>query len=261
MGELERQLSDVAERWSWLRTGSQAWPSAMSALLRAILLSTAAVVATGVLSGPALYGGLVILCALIFGLPAYFTARHTQVLLKTSLTDPLTSIGNRRALEARLEEESARCIREHLPLAILMIDVDKLKEINDNNGHRSGDEALRLVGRALRRSTRVSDVVGRLGGDEFMVIAPNTSLKAACALGERIAAATREESAASSGVSDLGLSIGVAYAESEGEALKGLLNAADGAMYEAKRAGGGRVVAARPCVLAKVVPLRPIMSP
>jgi diguanylate cyclase (GGDEF)-like protein len=225
--------------------------------VRSLLLAGAIIAAAGVLSGPPLYSGVAILCGLVFGLPAYFSARQTHALLKLSLTDPLTAIGNRRALEIRLQEESARCARGQHPLSVLMIDVDKLKEINDKAGHRAGDEALRLVGRALRHSTRISDVVGRFGGDEFLVIAPNTSLEEACALGERIAAAARKESAAGASAPPLGLSIGVAYAKSDGPQLETLVKSADAAMYEAKHRGGGRVVAAHDLLLADIVPIRP----
>lgn len=251
-------LSDTAERWVRSRRLWWMWSSALGALVRSLLLAGATIVAVGVLSGIPLYSGVAILCGLIVGLPAYFNARQTHALLELSLTDPLTAIGNRRALEIRLEEESARCARGQHSLSVLMIDVDKLKEINDKAGHRAGDEALRVVGRALRQSTRISDVVGRFGGDEFLVIAPDTSQEEACALGERIAAAARKESGNGP---PLELSIGVAYAKSAGPDLVALLRSADLAMYEAKHRGGGRVVAAHDKLLADIVPIRPTAGP
>jgi diguanylate cyclase (GGDEF)-like protein len=138
-------------------------------------------------------------------------------------------------------------------VAVLLIDVDKLKEINDGDGHRAGDEALQRVATALTRSVRISDVVGRLGGDEFLVIAPQTNARDACALAERIAQATRKETR---GHRSVGLSIGVATTSLVGPNPRDLLDGADVAMYEAKKRGGNCVVGPGKKRLAKVVPIR-----
>jgi diguanylate cyclase (GGDEF)-like protein len=119
--------------------------------------------------------------------------RHEDNLQAGSLTDPLTGLWNRRQLATRLQEEMARAVRHRTPLSFLLVDVDRLKQLNDRAGHQAGDEALRRVADAIRRSCRRSDVAARYGGDEFAVLAPSTAGSDAAALAERIRAAVRED--------------------------------------------------------------------
>jgi len=162
-----------------------------------------------------------------------------------SLTDPLTGLGNRRQLASRLEEELVRAARHRTPLAFLLVDLDRLKQLNDRFGHYAGDEALRSVAEAIRRSCRRSDVPARYGGDEFAVLAPATSGGDAVALGERIRMAVRETPSAQ----PLSVSIGVAdLADLSDDALAHpdeLCSVADRALYAAKQRGRDQVVCAR----------------
>jgi diguanylate cyclase (GGDEF)-like protein len=224
---------------AWKRTGEALALSALLSLCCALLFSLGAAQALVVGS----------LSTLFFGIPAYLHGRQGERLVEASLTDPLTGIGNRRALFSRLEQAFASCARGQSELAVLMMDVDKLKEINDRASHKAGDAALRTVARALQRSTRRSDEIGRIGGDEFLVIAPGTSESAAKALAERIQEELRASPVEELGAERVGLSIGIATirptctpTESD---LDSLVQLADLAMYARKRRAASRVRHAR----------------
>jgi diguanylate cyclase (GGDEF)-like protein len=156
-----------------------------------------------------------------------------------ALRDQLTGLYNRRAFEERLEEERARAARNAEPLALLVIDLDGLKVINDDGGHLAGDEALRLAAEALRSSTRQSDLPCRLGGDEFAVILPGASMDAALTVAAR---ARRRLNELSGG--RFGFSGGVAVDAGVELPTDELYRTADRAAYRAKQAGGDRTMAA-----------------
>jgi len=162
---------------------------------------------------------------------------------RQSREDALTGIGNRRAWEERLELERRRRRRSSEPLALLVCDLDHLKELNDGHGHAAGDLALSSVGQVLRTSLRPDDFAARTGGDEFAVLCPDTGLEEALMLAHRLAAATRA-ALATSGRNGASVSIGVAAlaAGEDGagsdDPIDGLLLAADGALYRAKESRG-----------------------
>src|SRR5262249_39049463 len=153
-----------------------------------------------------------------------------------SVTDPLTGLANRRRLRRQFGEELNRAARYGTPLALLSIDLDCLKQINDGHGHAAGDRALHLVSESLRRSCRATDVAARFGGDEFVVLAVNTTATEALALAHRIGATVRRLSAGpGTGTPRLTVSIGAADLERVSvPSFEALHGAADRALYQAK---------------------------
>lgn len=166
-----------------------------------------------------------------------------------SRSDPLTGMLNRRSFDETLAAQIAHARRYKRSGALLIADLDRFKQINDEFGHAAGDEALRMVSRVLAENLRETDVVGRdegglvarLGGDEFALLLPETDPAGAEAVGERLVAALAAEPLRL-GDSEvrLGISIGVAtFGEGQFTTAEDLLAAADRAMYVVKAAGGG----------------------
>lgn len=157
-------------------------------------------------------------------------------------TDVLTSLPNRRATLIKFQEEAARGIRHQRPYSIVLFDIDNFKKVNDDYGHAFGDDVLRQVARALEHEKREVDVVGRFGGEEFVVIlseeGPESATRAAVRLHERV----REVAGPDSTPIPLTLSGGVASAPDDGSTWDELFAAADGRLYEAKRMGRDRIV-------------------
>lgn len=153
--------------------------------------------------------------------------------------DPLTGLVNARAFAARLSQELERIRRYTRPMALVYLDLDDFKVINDSHGHQTGDAVLRLVADAMRSSVRQADVVGRLGGDEFAVLMPETDASLADAAAKRLAAGLRQ---VFKGTPTVTASIGVVSCSAPESNADELLRRADQAMYEAKRAGKDRVV-------------------
>jgi diguanylate cyclase (GGDEF)-like protein len=151
-------------------------------------------------------------------------------------TDKLTGIYNRRHFEASLELEIQRARRYGAPLALLMIDVDNFKLLNDRHGHLVGDRMLCRLARECESCLRTSDVFCRYGGDEFVIIAPETSAQAAMAMARRmrqnIDAVSTDQSFGA-----LAISIGIAIWEDNFKTNDDFIAAADSALYQAKSAG------------------------
>jgi diguanylate cyclase (GGDEF)-like protein len=177
------------------------------------------------------------------------TIRHTALvdeLRESSTHDELTGLANRRLLRARLEREIARARRYGTELALLMLDIDHFKQLNDRFGHPTGDAVLRDVSRVLEDGVRSVDTVARAGGEEFVVLLPRTDAEAAA----RVADKLRELVAAHEvdtleGKARITMSLGVALLQ-EGEGAASLLARADRALYDAKEAGRDRVRLSRP---------------
>jgi diguanylate cyclase (GGDEF)-like protein len=159
--------------------------------------------------------------------------------------DSVTALPNRALLSDRLSQETVRARRASATFAILMFDLDRFKEVNDTWGHAAGDRVLALVAERARAGVRASDTVGRLGGDEFLAILPETAQAGALAVAEKLRASLSEPYALDSAIARIGVSVGVALFPEHGEEVDSLLSAADGALYEAKREGKGRVEMAR----------------
>ena len=160
------------------------------------------------------------------------------------LTDPLSGCFNRRGLNQLAEREVSRAVRAKKNIAVLAIDVDHFKHINDEYGHLTGDEVIREVGALLRETARDVDVVARIGGEEFTILAPDSNDEGALILAERVMQAFRQHQFRSLPPERrITTSVGVAAAPArDDEVAKTLLARADEALYVAKRNGRDRAV-------------------
>ena len=157
--------------------------------------------------------------------------------------DTLTQLPNRRLFNDRLTQSLARAQREQSSLALMFIDLDKFKPINDTYGHEAGDSVLQAVARRIESSLRASDTAARVGGDEFLVLLPDLQSKDdALAVAEKIRLALEQPFVTSNGVTLLAsASIGIAIYPDQARVQEDLLRLGDRAMYEAKNAGGNAV--------------------
>ncbi len=159
-----------------------------------------------------------------------------------AITDGLTGLPNRRHLDELLERVCAQSARGHGALTLLMVDIDHFKRLNDTYGHQVGDEVLRLVARTLDESLRAGDIAARYGGEEFCVVMPGATGAAAVNAAERLRAAIERASVDP----PVTASVGVAFGPLHGQLPVDLTEAADAALYAAKRAGRNRVMVAEP---------------
>lgn len=181
---------------------------------------------------------------------AFELRRQVEESRQQAMRDPLTGIPNRRAFEARLDEELARHRRFGTPLALVVYDVDDFKQINDVFGHKAGDRALALIGRILSESLRETDFIARYGGEEFVALLPGADAEAAL----KVADVMRQQVAQAGMHSNnrpvkITLSGGVAVV-GEGESGEQLFERADRAMYQAKQRGKNQCVLAAPAAAA-----------
>jgi diguanylate cyclase (GGDEF)-like protein/PAS domain S-box-containing protein len=162
-------------------------------------------------------------------------------LLHDALHDPLTGLSNRALFQERLERALGRLRRRRTPLAVLFLDVDDFKLINDSLGHAAGDRLLIEIAARLSAAVRPGDTVARQGGDEFTVLLARVQgLEEAEATAERLAAELRRPIAIDGLSLVIGVSVGVALADDSGPSAEELLTQADAAMYTAKAGGKGR---------------------
>ncbi len=166
---------------------------------------------------------------------------------KLSLTDPLTGLFNRRYLDQLLALEVTRQRRHKRPFSLLMIDVDHFKNYNDAHGHPRGDDVLRTIGKLLSSSLRGSDIVARVGGEEFVAVLLDVELPVAATAAEKVRAAIEAYDFPHATEQPLGrvtVSLGLASWPKHGETADEVLEAADRALYASKAAGRNRVTAA-----------------
>jgi diguanylate cyclase (GGDEF)-like protein len=164
-----------------------------------------------------------------------------EQLHSAATTDELTGLFNRRALEDRLAAEISRSLRHQLHTSVLLLDLDRFKVVNDTMGHAAGDRLLVQVGQILRKECRALDVVGRLGGDEFLVILPMTKPAEAKVFVARVQASLREIEKTNPEFGACTLSMGIAESPHHGTTVGSVLAAADNALYRAKRGGRNTV--------------------
>lgn len=166
------------------------------------------------------------------------TDRHKneQQLAQRAETDALTGLLNRSRLESVLSAHWADHLRRRRNFAVMFADLDGFKDVNDRCGHDAGDEVLREVAGRLRSTVRRDDVVVRYGGDEFVLICPNTDQAEAEAMARRINAAVCQPVLVAAGVAQVGISIGIAMGPGTYTDIEGLVRAADETMYRVKQA-------------------------
>jgi diguanylate cyclase (GGDEF)-like protein/hemerythrin-like metal-binding protein len=167
--------------------------------------------------------------------------RANERLKVLSFQDDLTGLPNRRHALAALEQLWAQARIDGFPLSVLMLDADRFKRVNDQFGHAEGDAVLRALAGRLGRAVRTSDIVCRLGGDEFLVICPRSGRGGAAAVAEKILAGQQPHRNAEGETCWSGaVSIGIAEVDASMTRPEEILKAADEALYQAKRSGGAR---------------------
>jgi len=168
-----------------------------------------------------------------------------ETVRKESLSDALTGLANRRCFDDRMRAAAAEARRSQKPLSLLIGDVDHFKRFNDKYGHATGDQVLRLVGQCFKASVKGRDTAARFGGEEFVVVLPDTTLEQAVAIANEIRGSveTKKIVKRSTGetLGSITLSLGVAQ-WADGDEIADLINRADACLYAAKRAGRNRVL-------------------
>jgi diguanylate cyclase (GGDEF)-like protein len=163
--------------------------------------------------------------------------RQSSALAALAAADPLTGLANHRTVHERLARELKRAKGIASPLSVVALDIDHFKSLNDTYGHAEGDAALQAIASSLSENVRGRELVGRVGGEEFVLVLPDTTADEAFAIAERCRAALSSLSVRGAGLS---CSAGVASFPADDEAGTRLLEFADGALYWAKRSGRGQ---------------------
>ncbi|MFC5576499.1 GGDEF domain-containing protein [Lysobacter niabensis] len=183
----------------------------------------------------------------LVGISTDFTKfyRLKEELARQATTDELTGTRNRRSLLETARKEFTRAVRYGHPLSVLMLDIDHFKRINDSHGHDVGDQVLKAVADAFRRELRDSDVLGRLGGEEFGIVLPNTGDEGAVAVAERLRARIDAMRLSGDWGGDITPKVSVGVACGQGASrIEDVIKRADQALYAAKAAGRNRVCTA-----------------
>lgn len=186
-------------------------------------------------------GGFNTAILLAFGLIIMTTARLQADLQQQASIDPLTGTLNRRAFFTIAEPLLARCRRDAESLSVLMADLDNFKHINDNHGHATGDDVLKLFVSVSANTLRGQDILARYGGEEFIILLPGTDPTQAMEVAERLRARFRQASMETPGLPDATVSIGLAQHRDDDHALDTVIARADQALYAAKQGGRDRV--------------------
>ncbi len=168
--------------------------------------------------------------------------RYHRDMVASTILDPLTGVGNRTTILYQLASQVELARRHHRPLAVILADLDRFKRVNDAHGHRVGDEALETFGALLRQRLRGSDPVGRMGGDEFLIVLPETSMTLAISAAEGLRRALAEHPFILENGLGLHLTCSLGVAEMKAGDIDGgaLLARADAALYGAKAGGRDR---------------------
>ncbi len=188
-----------------------------------------------------------ILLAILYFLTWKLTVRLDEAqarLREIAVTDDLTGLKNRRYIMGQLEKEYQRAVRTGFPLSVIVIDIDHFKKVNDTYGHAFGDLVLQMASREMEGALRAYDLLGRIGGEEFIIASPGSTLDDAAGLAERICSRIRDSTVANgSQKSRVTVSAGVTSLSEQDARASTLLGRADEALYLAKQQGRDRVVA------------------
>jgi len=235
-------------RTAYWFTGASFTVLAILLLLRSIMAFLAPPESYGIYSHSTInplaffVGNIVQLC-ITFGFVLMLNYRLSSDLQKLAATDVLTGALNRRSLEQEADRLSARCLRTGDTLAVLMIDVDHFKSINDHYGHPVGDEVLKRLAALVQQTIRIDDYFARYGGEEFCIMLPSTGEQEAWLIADRLRQNYEELIMEFEGETLRStISIGVADSLHAGIDFSALIAAADKAMYQAKQQGRNRVV-------------------
>ena len=167
-----------------------------------------------------------------------------KILVEQANHDALTGLFNRRYLESTLERELARCRREHIPMALLLLDLDHFKQVNDTYGHTAGDAVLRELAQLMFKRSRTEDVPCRFGGEEFLLLMPGSAIENALERAEQLRSEFQAIEVPAGGENlHCTVSIGVAAFPQHGDTQDALVHCADVAMYAVKRGGRNGVLA------------------
>lgn len=167
--------------------------------------------------------------------------RLTEDLREQAVRDPLTMLFNRRWFEEEVERLLVNAERHNKPIALIMLDIDNFKLVNDNYGHAVGDELLCHIANLMQIELRAGDIGARYGGEEFVIALPGHDSIAAIRLAERLRNVINQEKRGKDKLPSITVSMGIASYPSDGLSLKSILKLADDALYEAKRRGRNRV--------------------
>lgn len=169
--------------------------------------------------------------------------KRERQLVNMALFDSLTGALSRPAFFQHAEKEFTRSQRYNRPLSVMMVDIDHFKKINDEYGHQSGDNVLEIFSEAMQEEIRSTDFIGRIGGEEFALLLPDTTIKEASYLAERVRARiTKYPYLAGDMLIEVTASLGVAELNSDDREFNEILQRADEAMYQAKQAGRNQVI-------------------
>ncbi|MEC9284036.1 MAG: GGDEF domain-containing protein, partial [Bdellovibrionota bacterium] len=164
-----------------------------------------------------------------------------------AIKDPLTTLYNRRFFNERIEEEINRSRRTRFPLSCIYLDIDHFKKYNDQNGHQSGDVLLKQISALMKKSSRKTDIVARLGGEEFCILLPHTDAEGAAIKAEKLRRLVESTNFANREKQPMGfvsISVGVSEYPSHAHDADGLVKAADDALYNVKESTRNRVALA-----------------
>jgi two-component system cell cycle response regulator len=175
----------------------------------------------------------------------HLRASVTQT-IEMAVTDSLTGLHNRRYLDSHLETLFDRAVARRRPLSVMITDLDRFKSVNDQYGHDGGDEILREFARRLRKNVRGIDLACRFGGEEFVVVMPDTDPEIAEKVAERVRAEIAQtpfQIGSAGATMNITVSVGVSSLRRGADSVENLMKRADVALYEAKTGGRNRVVA------------------